>query len=138
MKIPMIFLRTKYSLTFRYLSEPSMSSLKLFLLNLLLISSIGANAQTNEDYLTPTKTADCFVVSENKQTAPIVISENELSGVLTVAGFLKNDMQLVGLPQPEIVVGKIPSAKQILLIGTLGHNSLLTSSFKKEKLMHPK
>ncbi len=131
MKIETTIFKTKFRLTFISLFRIFMISPKVVFINLLVISFLGAKAQIHENFLTSSKTGDCFVVSENKQTAPLVISENDLSGVLTVAGILKNDMQLVGLPQPEIVVGKIPSAKQILLIGTLGHSSLLDELVQK-------
>jgi len=105
--------------------------LKAVFLSFLLLVYLGANARIQEDYITSSKTADCFVLSENKQTVPLVISENELSGVLAVAGFFKNDMQLLGLSQPEMVIGKIPPAKQILLVGTLGHSSFIDELVQK-------
>jgi len=99
-----------------------------------LLISFSAEAQIRNELLSSSKTADCFVVSENKQTAPLVVSENEFSGVLSVAGFFQNDMKLMGIPQPEIVIGMIPSVKQIILAGTLGQSSLLDELVQKGKI----
>jgi hypothetical protein len=111
-----------------------MIHLKVAFLSFLLLGYQGANARIQEDYVTSSKTADCFVVSENRHTIPLVMSENEFPGVLRVADIFKNDMLLVGLQQPEIVVGKIPTAKQVLLIGTLGHSTLLDELVRKGKI----
>jgi len=121
----MMILKNRYRLTFSALFPNYLNLLSASFLLALVIGSMGANAQPKVDYLSLTKTADSFVVSEDGVTVPLVISENEYTGVLTVAGFLKKDMQLVGLAQPEIVIGKISSAKQIILIGTVGHSTLL-------------
>ncbi len=130
----MNILRTKYKQTFCSLSGIDKISLKVICLYLFLFSYMGADARILEDFITNSKTAGCFVVAENRQTAPLVMSENEFPGVLTVAGFLKNDLQLVGLTQPELIVGKIPTAEQILLVGTLGHSILLDELVKKGKI----
>lgn len=134
MKTQFMNLNNGYNRIINTLSGTSITSAKILFINILVICFMTGIAQTSVKLVTSSKTADCFVFSENNQTAPLIISENELPGILTVAEYFKNDMQLLGLPQPGIVVGKIPLSKQILLIGTLGHSSLIDELAKNGKI----
>ncbi len=134
MKTRINFLKYSCIQTVNSLLRIYMVPVRVIIISSLLICCMDANAQNYDGFLSPSKTADCFVIAENNQTAPLVISGNEFSGVLTVAGSFQNDLQLLGLTQPELVVGRIPSVKQIILAGTLGCSSLLNELIEKRKI----
>lgn len=107
-------------------------------LGVLLVSFIcfpgNAIGQTKDSYISTKKINGLFTLSALGNSAPILISANDFAGIKRVAKLLQTDIANVTNNQPEIFIDSIPSSKEIVLIGTLGKNSLIDKLVQEKKL----
>ncbi len=75
-----------------------------------------------------------FVLAENSQAVSIVISNDEHEGVRLVADWFCDDIDRVVGAKPQIVDQKIPSQKNIVLVGTIGKSSLINQLVSEGKI----
>jgi len=96
--------------------------------------SAHALAKEPENYISTTKTTNCFTLSESGQTAPLVVSNDEFPGVIRITGLVQEDLQKVTTYKPDLIVGKIPGSNAIIIVGTLGKSSLIEELVKQHKI----
>jgi hypothetical protein len=103
----------------------------------LLPSSLAAQ--------TPSPTSDAhFVVSEagpgrfalstSGSSAPLVVSTTDFPGVVRAVLDLRADIGRVTQAEPILTTDSLPSARQIVLIGTLGKNALIDRLVRDKRL----
>lgn len=90
-----------------------------------LPSSVAGAAFDSTSYVTTEPAAGHFVLSEGGQPAPIYLDHESLPGVLRAAQDLSRDLERVVGTAPELTVGDFPEAKEVVLIGTLGHGPVI-------------
>jgi hypothetical protein len=78
-------------------------------------------------------TAQTFPLSTTTSSTALVVSENDFVGVHTAAKNLQEDIERVSGRRPRILAST-PSEKNIVLIGTLGKNTLIDNLIENNKL----
>ena len=73
------------------------------------------------------------LVTEGK-AAPLVASDQDYPGVIRILGIFQMDIQSVSQILPDVYTEKIPKAKRIVLIGTVGKSPLIDQLVQKKKL----
>ena len=108
----------------------SNTHLIIFLLTFLLTSFL-AEAQQLVSFQ---KINPGFTLSYRGFSAPIFVSNEEYPGVRRIVGYFQDDMQKVTGIRPELISGSIPKSKEVVLIGTIGKNSLIDELVKSGKI----
>ncbi|MFH1198183.1 MAG: glycosyl hydrolase family 8 [bacterium] len=109
----------------------------LYMLGLLQVSGNFQIYESRTDcksYVSPTKGEGKFVLSENGKSAPIVVSSKDYAGVIRVANQLQKDIESVTTAKPEIVTDEIPTANEIIIIGTIGKSPIIDKLIEEKKL----
>ncbi|MDZ7288780.1 MAG: glycosyl hydrolase 115 family protein [candidate division KSB1 bacterium] len=75
-----------------------------------------------------------FPLSVSSKSAPLYASSQDHPGVLRVLKHLQADIARVTNAPPEISTDKLPAAKEIVLIGTLGRNPVIDALVQDKKL----
>lgn len=102
----------------------------------LLILGINSllNAQSISNYINFRHSEGYFTLVNKQGPAPLVLSKNDYPGVMHVAGWFQEDINRVSGTTPVIYFDEIPSAKEIVLIGTLGKNPLIDKLIAENKI----
>ncbi len=98
---------------------------------------IGSQSPFTNDsktYISAENTKGCFPLSRSGQPAPLWVSSEDFSGVTRVARLFRADIGRVTGIEPELSIDQIPSAKEIVLIGTLGRSPLIDQLVEQKKL----
>jgi hypothetical protein len=75
-----------------------------------------------DSYISTEDGDEFFPLSVGGQSAPVVLSEQELQGVAIIADYLKTDIGAVTGCEPKIITGELPEeSKAIILVGSLGN-----------------
>lgn len=98
-----------------------------------LLFPIQGGAQ-NFSFTTEKKSPNDFVVSTSGKTAPLLVSEKDFAGVIRAAKNLKIDIGKVTDTEPEIFLDKISSAREVVVMGTIGVSPLIDELIKSKKL----
>jgi hypothetical protein len=93
-----------------------------------------ALAVDNESYISTEKGAGNFPLSTAGTSAPLVASAADYPGVLLVLRDLQADIGRVSDATPPISIDSLPSGSQIVLVGTIGKNSLIDRLVRDKKL----
>ncbi|MDE3057980.1 MAG: glycosyl hydrolase 115 family protein [Bacteroidota bacterium] len=102
---------------------------------LLLISPHRLSALVGEKtYVSAAKHSGDFTLAVSGKNAPLCVSSRDFPGVLLIAKQLQQDIENVTKATPELFSDTIPSAKEIVLIGTLGKNPLIDQLVESKKL----
>ncbi|RKD92376.1 S-layer family protein [Mangrovibacterium diazotrophicum] len=104
------------------------------MLMLLVLSTQKLIAGGLDDLVLFEKNEAGFVLSDEGQTASIVLGENDYEGVKYVANLFGEDLKRIGLAEPKLIIGDIPTEKNIVLVGTVGQNTLLDELEESGKL----
>jgi hypothetical protein len=92
-------------------------------------------AQTRMGYISFEKQQGSFSLCSQGTAAPIIISSKDFSGVLRVAKNLQRDIQRVTSQEPVLCLDSLPSAREVVLIGTLGKNQLIDRLVQEKKFV---
>lgn len=98
------------------------------------IASSKTDNLSSENYITSIKSEGTFTMSESGRTVPLVISADEFSGVIRIAGYVQEDLLKVTGNKPELIKGKIPASGEIIIAGTLGKSSLIGRLVNSKKI----
>ena len=114
----------------KYLRKIS-RSLVLFAIALAPLRAIaqhGSNcvAFANED--------DSFILAENGDIASVVIDLSDYQGVVKAADWFLGDLKMVTGQTTNLSQSKLPAAKQVVLVGTIGKNRWIDQLVKEGKL----
>lgn len=119
-----------------------MSKYKIFLFSIILGFSI-LNACTSSPELQVTSISDYVafdsgnkamsIVSEDKAT-PIVLSNNEHSGVIKMASLFQKDIEMVSGISPKLEIGKLPQSDMLIVVGTIGQSHLIDQLVEQGKI----
>jgi hypothetical protein len=77
---------------------------------------------------------DGFQLSLNSRSAPLYASSRDHPGVLRVLKLLRTDIGAVTGTAPEIFVDASPSAKEIVIVGTIGKSPLIDQLVQNGKI----
>ncbi|MBZ4040999.1 glycosyl hydrolase 115 family protein [Flavobacterium hibisci] len=105
---------------------------KYYHLLLLLPSFIWAIG--GKSYISTSKGKDNFTLSAAGKSTPLFIDSNDYVGVIRALKDLKTDIGKVTSAEPSIFYDKLPSQKQIVIVGTLGKSPVIDQLIKKGKL----
>ncbi len=107
----------------------------LAILNLLLMSPYSLRAIGTRTYVTFEKPAGEFPLSVSGKPAPVCVSSKDFSGVrLILSRYFASDIEQVTGKAPEILVDKVPRAKDIVIIGTIGNSPLIDRLISTKKI----
>lgn len=109
------------------------NEIRLFFVIIYLVLISSALAQGNKTYITVQPATGSFALSASGKSAPLIVSAKDFPGVRRVAKHLQADVSRVTDVQPEIFLDTLPAA-EIVLIGTLGKNSLIDKLVQEKKL----
>ncbi|WP_051359990.1 glycosyl hydrolase 115 family protein [Adhaeribacter aquaticus] len=101
---------------------------------LILASFSEARAITGERYVSGKKAAGSFTLASAGKPAPLFVSSQDFPGVIRVAKTLQSDIKSVTSNEPKLVTDKVPAAKEVILIGTIGKNPVIDKLVKEKKL----
>lgn len=123
----------------RTLWRASFGSRSLSYLGLLLLlaayAPFKAHAVDDQSYISHDKQPGAFPLSVAGKSVPLFISEDDFPGVIRALGDLKADIGRVTDVEPQVTVGKkVPKAKEIVLVGTLGKSPIIDQLVKNKKL----
>ncbi|WP_327365898.1 glycosyl hydrolase 115 family protein [Streptomyces sp. NBC_01217] len=76
-------------------------------------------------YISFTHRSGSFPLVRGGRAAPVVVSDSDHAGVVRVAGDLRADIERVTGVRPALSQGAIPKAREIVLVGTVGHSPLI-------------
>ena len=94
----------------------------------------GSEQSQEKEYVSANKSAGSFVLGENGQVAPIVVSNNDFEGVRRVARYFQTDVKNVTNIEPEILLDRLPDAEEVIIAGTIGHSQLVDDLISKGKI----
>jgi hypothetical protein len=75
-----------------------------------------------------------FPLFENKKATALIASNNDFAGVHRAIKNLQQDFMRVGDTEPTLSFDQLPSAKEIILIGTIEKNPLIDQLAKQKKI----
>ena len=105
----------------RYFIHGRNLSLLVFL-QLTVMLPLVAEAQFSDNCISAVKEENSFTLFDTEKIAPIVIDEEDFSGVAMVADWFIADLNLVSGKSGAIYRNALPETNEIILVGTLGKN----------------
>jgi hypothetical protein len=130
--VPHTQLRAKSPVRFaaRFLAALEMT----LVLSCFSFSGSKAFAADDASYVSTKTGAGYFTLFAAGKSAPLCVSADDYPGVIRVAKHLQSDIQRVTDSTPELAIDRIPQAKDVVLIGTLGKSSLINILVRSRKL----
>jgi hypothetical protein len=80
------------------------------------------------------KEADCFILSESGRSTPLVADSADFAGVRRALRDFRTDLGKVTGAEPEVIIGSVPAAGEVVLVGTLGRSPLIDGLVRSGKL----
>ncbi|WP_276510324.1 glycosyl hydrolase 115 family protein [Longimicrobium terrae] len=105
----------------------------LIILGALLLAAGDAAAQA-APYVTDRAERSRFALAAGGRPVPLHVSAGEHAGVVRAARDLRADIERVTGAAPELAVGDVPAARQIVLVGTLGSDPVIDGLVRAGKL----
>jgi hypothetical protein len=108
-----------------------------FIFLLFSFITIQISAQkilVDDNYMLDHKDKTCFTLSASGKTAPIYISSSDYPGVIRAANDLVCDLEKVTGTKTQLSKDALPKTDNIVIIGTLGKNTLLDRLVKEKKI----
>jgi hypothetical protein len=108
-----------------------------FLLILIYLSACSfpqEELRARKSYIITNKGEGVLSLSETGKSTPLYASSMDYPGVLRVLSHLQNDIFKVTDSEPEIIMDLNPKSGDIVLVGTLGKNTLIDDLVQKNKL----
>jgi hypothetical protein len=100
----------------------------------MLTGSQTPFAGDNRTYISTENRDGYFPLSVSGRPAPLCICSEDYPGVIQVAQLLQADISRVTGASPELFIDELSSAKEIILIGTLGHSPIIDRLVQDNKL----
>lgn len=104
------------------------------LITLSLTAMLASAASAQSSYVSATAGPTRFTLAHAGSVAPLVTSSSDFAGVLRAAGDLRSDLHQVTAVEPRLSTDSLPTAHQIVLIGTLGKSPLIDGLVRDGKL----
>jgi hypothetical protein len=108
--------------------------------NILLISmfalfySRSALAVNDETYVSSEAENGSFALSVSGESAPLWLGAEDYPGVIRALKDFQADIGRVTNAKPELHIGSIPTAKKIVLVGTLGKSPMIDQLVENEQI----
>src|SRR5205823_3671551 len=110
----------------------------LSLASLLFVptTSRAQSTQSSADaqYVVAQPAPDRFPLSTSGASAPVYASARDYPGVIRAVRDLGSDIGRVTSAAPTLTLDSLPRSRQIVIIGTLGKNSLIDRLVREKKL----
>jgi hypothetical protein len=87
-----------------------------------------------QQYISFEAGSDSYELVTGGQPIPIIVSADDYSGVLKVAGHLQNDFKLVTGNLPELITDITVTADYAIIIGTLGKSPIIDELVRTKKI----
>ncbi len=100
----------------------------------LLPGGTHAQAPGDKSYLSLKNGTGYFPLSANGKVALLYTGSEEYPGVMRAVKSLQTDITSVTKTSPELLTGKTPDSKVIVLIGTIGKNPVIEKLIEQKKL----
>ncbi|GGK79119.1 glycosyl hydrolase 115 family protein [Rufibacter glacialis] len=108
---------------------------KILFLFIGLSITPAAFALDDVSYVFFQKKANSFALAEGGKSAPFYISDRDHAGVIRALRDFQADLKKVTNAEPSLTVGgKMPKARTMVLVGTLGQSPLIDQLMKSKKL----
>lgn len=91
-------------------------------------------AGKSESYIAVENGKGRFTLSAAGKSVPLYASSQDFPGVLRVLKHLQSDITRVTNASPDIAMDKLPAAKEIVLVGTLGKSPVIDKLVQEKKL----
>jgi hypothetical protein len=88
----------------------------------------------NESFISSENGKGKFTISASGVSTPLLISSHEWPGVIRAFKDLQSDIGKVTSKVPELYTDAIPSAKEIIIAGTIGKSSIIDNLIKDNKI----
>jgi hypothetical protein len=127
---------SKHHVTLLHASAHLWRNILLTLLFVALVFACpkAAPADDNKSYVSTEKSKGVFSLSESDNSAPLCVSSQDYPGVIRVLKHLQADIERVTNVKPDLSIDTIPSAKEIVLVGTLGKSPLIDKLVQGKKI----
>ncbi|MGA9291730.1 MAG: glycosyl hydrolase 115 family protein, partial [Ignavibacteriaceae bacterium] len=89
---------------------------------------------TAKSYISTVKETVDFILSAQGKSAPLYISTKDYPGVIRALRDLQSDIKKVTNAEPQLSIDKIPSEKEIVIVGTLGKSPVIDELVSNKKL----
>ena len=132
-----------YQMKKNYYIKPAgqLSGLILSIIFILCVFSISYSQTQNtkdeaasKSYISTAKESGDFILSAHDKSAPFYISTKDYPGVIRALRDLLTDIKKVTNAEPRLSIDKIPSEKEIVIVGTLGKSPVIDELVSKKKL----
>ena len=100
----------------------------------LLPGTMYAQAPGDKSFISSKNGSGYFQLAANGKVAPLYTSNGEYRGVIIAAKSLQADITSVTKNSPELLTAKIAHLKEIVIIGTIGKNSVIDKLIHQKKL----
>jgi hypothetical protein len=107
---------------------------KTIVLILTILLPISAWAIGGESYISTTNGKGSFTLSASGKSSSLFISSNDYPGVIRALKDLKTDIGKVTGTEPSIEYDKIPSQKEVVIVGTIGKSNVIDQLVKNGKI----
>lgn len=101
---------------------------------ILLFITGAAAGPDSENYISTEAGTGKFPLVVDNQCAPLFLSSRDFPGVIRVAKHLQADINRVTGVSPGLIIDSMSTSREIVLIGTLGKNSLLEQLLRDKKI----
>jgi hypothetical protein len=109
--------------------------LSLFLQsNMVLVCQVTKTASDTQSYITFQKNFDNFSLSEKGTSAAIYFDSKDFPGVIRAVKDLQTDIEKVTNAKPKLITDENPNVKNVLIIGTLGRNTIIDRLANENKI----
>lgn len=103
-------------------------------LSLAIFLPATALAIGEPSYISTTSGKNFFKLSASGKSSPLFINSNDYPGVIRALKDLQSDINKVTNHKPEIVFDKLPTNKQVVIVGTYGKNPIIDQLVKNKKI----
>ncbi|MBN2351401.1 MAG: glycosyl hydrolase 115 family protein [Spirochaetales bacterium] len=94
----------------------------------------AAFALGGEQYVSFANARGAFPLSAGGTAAPLCASSSDYPGIQTVLKYFQTDIASVTGARPGIFIGKLPAAKDIVVVGTIGKSKLIDELIARKKI----
>lgn len=118
-------------------------SMAIMLVGIFVFSVSCSKTESEKAYLLGNESTDfirfkneknAFAIAQNGEIATLVVANEDYIGVKKALEYFKTDLKNVTGLEATIVYDNIPSAKNIVLVGTLGKSSLINQLVAEKKI----
>jgi hypothetical protein len=111
-----------------------MNSLSKSFVMLVFILFFGIKIQSAQPFITREKSSEVMVIKEKSTQLSIYFDKNIDKGIVRAINNLKNDFQKVTGSSPNLLNQISVSQSPLIIIGTIGTNSVIDELIKKKKI----